>query len=199
MPTTLTAYTFEELSPEAQARALESIPWDDCEHTASECMHSLKAFARKLGFNLRDWSIGDPQRSFTAFGLDPAIAELSGARGFAWIENNVMGPCRQNWALVASEPKWTAVHGKYARRYYKPGEVKACPFAGVCFDEDILDAFRDRDPRLTIGERFASIGDRLSRVIEAELEYANSEAGRRERADIEFEDALFDEDGNKLR
>lgn len=195
MPTTITAYTFDELSTEAQSRALRSLPYDDCEHTSSECVDSLRAFAEKVsrscGITLKDWSIGDLQRSFTKWELDEVVSELSGPRSLAWIENNIFGPLRVPYVRM--------VDRKVAKRYYaRPGEIPACPYTGVCFDEDILDAFRDKDLSLTIGERFASIGDRLSRVIEADIEYANSEEGRREYAESYFDGALFDEDGKRI-
>lgn len=204
MPTTITAYTFDELSPEAQSRALRSLPYDDCEWTSSECVDSLRAFAEKVsrscGVSLKDWSIGDSQRSFTKWDIEDATRELSGPRSLAWIENNIFAPIRAPWqpATKPINEKWAGVHGRYSRRYDKPGEVKCCPYTGVCFDEDILDAFRDKDLSLTIGERFASIGDRLSRVIEADIEHANSEEGRREYAESYFDGALFDEDGKRV-
>ena len=192
MPTTLTAYTFDELTPEAQACALDAMPFKDCEYTAEECVDSLRAFAEKVsrscGVSLKDWSIGsDVGRSFTKWNMEDATRELTGARSFAWIENNIFALVRQGWNIKDK-----------GRKYYRPGVVKACPYTGVCFDEDILDAFRDKDASLTIGERFASIGGRLSRVIEADIEYCNSDEGRRERADCEFEDVLFDENGRKI-
>ena len=187
MPQTITAYTFDELSPEAQERALSKLPYDECEYSMEEARESLLTFA-KTTYRLRDWRIGDSSRSFTRWDIPERIAELSGPRAFAWIENNIFEPIRQPWNLRDK-----------SRRYYRPGTLKACPYTGVCFDEEILGAFRDRDPRLTIGERFSSIGDRLTRVIESDIEYQNSEEGRRERAEFAFEGVLFDDDGNRLR
>lgn len=204
MPTTITAYTFDELSPEAQERALESLPFEDCEDTASECVDSLRAFAEKVsrscGVSLKDWNIGDSRSSFTRWDMEDSVRELTGPRSLAWVENNVFALIRQSWrpATAPINEKWASVHGRYSRRYYKPGELKACPYTGVCFDEDILDAFRDKDLTLTIGERFDSIGDRLSRVIEADIEYKNSAEGRRENADFYFDGALFDAKGKRL-
>lgn len=187
MPTTITAYTFNELSPGAQERALRALPYDDCEYTSQECFDSLKAFASKLHIPLKDWSIGDLRSSFTKFDLGDA-GDLEGPRAFAWIENNVFGPLRQPWNLRAK-----------GRKYTRPGAIPACPFTGVCFDEDILDVFRKYDGREPLRDLFRSIGDVLTRVIDADIEYRNSDEAKRERADIEFEGVLFDEDGDRIK
>lgn len=187
MPTTLTAYTFNELSPEAQDRAISRMPFDYCEYTAQECAESLQAFSKRLRIPLKDWSIGDMRDSFSRFELGDA-ADLEGPRAFAWIENNVFGPLRQSWNLRDK-----------ARRYTRPGEVPACPFTGVCFDENILDVFRKYDGRETLQDLFRSVGDALTRVIDADIEYTNSEEARRERAGDEFDGVLFDEDGDRVR
>jgi len=206
MPTTLTAYTFDELTPEAKERALKGLPDAECDYTLEECMDSLKALCKLAGVKLADWSLGPYSRSYVkvqfvgekVFGYE--IGDISGPRSLAWIENNIMGPLRRKWtpATVPPSEKWAGIHGKYSRRYTKPGEVPSCPFTGVCFDEDLLDAFRGRDLSLTLRERFESLAGIIQRICESELEYQDGE-GRMERAECHFDGALFDETGNKLK
>lgn len=188
MPITLTAYTFDELTPEARERALKGLPDATCIYTAEECMDSLKALCKLAGVKLADWSLGPYSRSYVkAQFAEYVIGDISGPRSLAWIENNIMGPLRQPWTLKHQ-----------GRKYTRPGAVPACPLTGVCFDEDLLDAFRGRDMKITLRERFESLAGIIQRICEAELEYQNGD-GRTERAEAHFDGALFDERGNKLR
>lgn len=200
MPTTITAYTFAELTGAARERALDSLPPACCDDTLNECMDSLSALCKVAGVILEDWSIGPHSYSHlkVSFGRDE-VAGLSGPRALAWIENNIFGKLRQTWrpATVPPSNKWASIHGKYSRRYTRPDHVPACPLTGVCFDEDLLDAFRG-DQTVSLGKRFESLAGIISRICELDLKYQEGE-WREERAEMVFGDALFDERGHRLQ
>lgn len=201
MPTTITAYTFDELTGAARERALKSyLPPADCDDTLRECMDSLRALCRVAGVTLDNWSIGPYSYSYlkVSFAHDE-VAELTSPRALAWIENNIFGKLRQTWrpATVPPSDKWASIHGKYSRRYTRPDHVPACPLTGVCYDEDLLDAFRG-DQTVSLGERFESLAGIISRICEVDLEYQEG-GGREERAEMAFEGALFDERGHRLQ
>lgn len=193
MPKTITVYSFSELSEKAKENAMRGFPEPDCEYTLSECVDSLKALCKHAGVNLRDWSLGpEGYRSYVKVEIGGSMSgdepgALTGKRAFAWIENNILGPLRQPWPLNAK-----------GRRYTRPGHVPACPLTGVCFDEDLLDVFRDRDPRITLLDRFRSLADVIARICEADLEYQASDEYRAEYAEAFFEGATFTKDGNRI-
>lgn len=201
MPTTITAYTFAELTGAARERALNSLPDADCDNTLNECMASLRALCKVAGVTLDDWSIGPYSYSYlkVSFARDE-VADLSGPRAMAWVENNIFSKLRQSWrpAMVPPNDKWASVHGKYSRRYARPDYVRACPLTGICFDEDLLDVFRGGVTIVTLKERFGRLADIITRICEAELVYQDGE-GREERAKMEYEDALFDKRGHRLQ
>ena len=207
MSTSILAYTFDELTGKARERALKALPDADCDYTLEECMESLQALCKLAGVTLKDWSIG-PDRSWLKVDLDHTagcdrdydLGELAGPRAVAWIENNIFGRLRTSWrpATVPLNDEWARIHGKYARRYEKPGEVPSCPLTGVCFDEDLLSAFRGRDMTITLRARFESLAGIISKIAESELEYQEGE-GREERAEAHYDSALFDGHGHQLR
>lgn len=196
MPVSINAYTFDELTGAARERALKALPPADCDNTLTECMDSLRALCKVAGVKLHDWSIGPYSYSHSYIQVtfpnspnwerDDAIGDLAGARAFAWIENNIFSPLRQPWNLRAK-----------GRKYTRPGHVPAWPLTGVCFDEDLLSIFRDRNPRLSIEERFDKLADIIRRICEADIEYQEGD-GREERAEFYYEDALFDANGHQL-
>lgn len=203
MSTTITAYTFNELSPEAKARAMKRLPEPDCHYTLEECMDSLKALCEVAGVTLEDWSLGPYAYSHirVIFPGDEGREGLKGPRALAWIENNIFGKLRHPWtpATVPPSEKWASIHGRYSRRYTKPEHVPACPLTGVCFDEDLLDVFRDRDLDITLKERFESLAGVIARICEAEMEYQSTDEAREELAESYFDGALFTKDGGRIQ
>ena len=189
MSKTVTVYAYNELSREAQAYARKrylSVP--DCEQTLSECMASLKALCRVAGVSLKDWSVGPYSRgSYVKVAFDYAEeADICGPRLFAWVENRIFGRLRQPWVLKAK-----------GRKYTRPGHVPACPLTGVCFDEDLLDVFRDRSLSWCLKDRFDHLADVIGRICEAVLEYQAGE-GLEERAELEFDGVEFTEEGRRI-
>lgn len=189
MPKTVTVYAYNELSPEAQAYARKHyLSEPDCEWTLSECVESLKALCRVAGVSLEDWSLGPYNRgSRVKVAFDNAEeADISGPRLFAWVENRIFGRLRQPWRLLAK-----------GRKYTPPGHVPCCPLTGVCFDEDLLDVFRDRYLSWSLGDRFSHLADVIGRICEAEIEYQAGE-GSEERAELEFAGVEFTEEGRRI-
>ena len=189
MPKTVTVYAYHELSPEAQAYARERyLSAPDCEQTLSECMASLKALCRVAGVSLKDWSVGPYSRgSYVKVAFDYAEeADICGPRLFAWVENRIFGRLRQPWVLKAK-----------GRKYTRPGHVPVCPLTGVCFDEDLLDVFRDRSMYWCLGARFGRLAEVVVGRICEELEYQAGE-GLEERAELEFDGVEFTEEGRRI-
>lgn len=52
-----------------------------------------------------------------------------------------------------------------------------CPLTGVCYDENLLDAFREADDDATIGDVLEEAGSNLLRALTLDSEYTYSEEG----------------------
>lgn len=58
---------------------------------------------------------------------------------------------------------------------------------------------KSRDTHDTLKERFESLADVIRKICEAELEYQDSDEGRKEQAEAYFYDALFTEEGKRVQ
>ena len=176
-------YTAEELRekfPESFERALKRharyISEQDADIWGGEILDSIKGACRAAGVEIKDYSLGaySPSsisvrfpREYDGYG-DPG--DLSGPRAMAWLENNLLGPCRIT-------PKKAAEYraAKYGK-YYRAGLIKPCPFTGVCYDDDIIErldrCIKEGD---TLREAFEGLADYYREQLESEIE-ANSTA-----------------------
>lgn len=172
-------YTAEELKkkfPEGFERAFtrykdsnDTIPWDD------EILDSLKGIFEAMNVKLTDYSIdGLCGYSSVSFDLDDDIGALSGKRAAAWFEHRLFADLRIPFVPLSGDNKRheLAKHGAY----YRAGMIKSCPFTGVCFDEDYLDAIRKgiREGE-SVREILKGLADVAGKLRESENENQNTE------------------------
>lgn len=189
---TINVYSIGELSPKAFERArreyiddfLDILPWQD------EIFKSFEElFKRTCRIKLKDFSIGIYTRPMVrvVFDRDEA-ADLTGARAFAWLENNLLASLR-----IPFDGERRKEVMKYGADY-RPGMIEPCPLTGYCFDDTLLEALqksiKDGD---TLKEAFENLGVVVTRELESEYEYEISEKGFREIA--ELNDYRFLDDG----
>ncbi len=195
-----TAQHLRRYYPEAFEKAHEKYRGElDLSHVSDGLMDSLKGLFAAAGVTLTDWVLGaysqgcyikvnipgNDGRSAGEF-----TADLTGPRAMAWLENNLYGPLRRPYGLrpVAADNKKyvngthnsvynTDEHGKPVRRWYAPNSVPECPFTGMCYDMDFIDALnksiREGD---TLKEAFEGLGHTFTHVLEGEYEYQGEAA-----------------------
>lgn len=176
-------YTAEELRkkfPESFERALkrhaEDVGRFDADIWGEEILESIKGACRAAGIEIKDHSLGAYSPSFLSvrfsghyYGYgDPG--DLSGPRAMAWLENNLLGPCR------ITPKKAAEYRAKKYGRYYRAGLIKPCPFTGICYDEGIIErlarCIKEGD---TLREAFEGLACYYREQLESEIE-ANSTA-----------------------
>lgn len=157
----------------------------------SEIIDSLNAVFDASGINLSDYSIDSYSHSYVKFDMNDDTRDLQGARAQAWLENNLLSGLRIDYA---SAKRWEL--SKYGS-YYRAGMIKPCPFTGVCYDEDFLDALRDSvRAGATIGEAYDNLAELARKLFENEWDDQLSEEYFVDHADSnEWE---YDEDGNRI-
>ena len=145
--------------------------------------HCPDGFRRAFERHCRWQSEDPPWQGEIADSLKAALRAIEGApnidgptraddvrRCMAWLENNVLGPLRISWHGAR---RW-----KVARYgpWYRPGCVEPCPWTGVCFDEDLLDAMRSMAKEGRSPHEWArALRDVADRLCEREVEGACTE------------------------
>jgi hypothetical protein len=183
----------------------------DLGHVSDEMTDSLKGLADAAGVKLRDWSLGAYNRGNRLkvdFPQDGA-EDLTGARAFAWLENNLFGPLRAPWGLLpvarfdkklshgVHNTRYHVSEGKVLSRWTRPGAVKDCPFTGTCYDLDFLeDIIKGVKSGRTLKEAFEDLADTFARIIEGEYEYQGEESTFLETADANAWE--FEKDGSQV-
>jgi len=149
-------------------------------------------------------------------------AELTGARAMAWLENNLLGPCRVPWISIQrakeAQKELHAFWEKYktkkeralqggtekrldrltARLYNKPGEIASCLFTGMCYDNDVIAEIQKAvGSGDTLEEAFEGLADYYRRTLEAEIESRQMPEAFIEDADAN--ERLFTKDGELYR
>ena len=171
---TINIYTLQELKenfPDVYDKAYEkytdSVEW--LPH-ADEVMDSFKEVFKHSGIILKDWSIGAWHYSHVYFDLDEDIGNLSGARAFAWLENNLLSSLRIPW--YGEKRKNLRKYG----RYYRPGMIEPCPFTGCGFDEDFLESlYNNIKSGMCIQDSYSDLADVARKLLENEYENVTSE------------------------
>jgi len=189
--TTYTAAELKEQFPDGFKRAFRHYQNTFESSWSDAIFDSLKAVLDAANIRLRDWSLGAYSQGnhikieFPGSYADE-IAELSGPRAIAYLENNLFEPLRIPW----KGKKRTDLR-KYGKSYYA-GLIKPCPLTGVCFDEDYLDALRKSVSQGdTLKHAFKGLADVYAKLAEAEIEYQSTE----EYFIESNEDECFTEDG----
>lgn len=193
---TVTVYQFSELEEEAQENAIENerrarerdpyLPWME------ETVDSMKAvFEHTNGIKLTDWSIGPyDYRNHVSFDFnEDNVAEFSGKRALAWLENNLFYGLRVSWT---GKERWKKA--KYGER---AGTIPCCPFTGYCADDDFLDELRDAIKKgYTLKDAFSWLADRAQKILEDELDYYLSDESIREY--LKNDESDYMEDGERV-
>lgn len=190
-------YTAEELRdkfPEAFERALARharyMSEQDAGIRGSEILDSIKGACRAAGIEIEDYSLSSYRPSsltvrfsghYDGYG-DPG--DLSGPRAVAWLENNLLGPCR------ITPKKAAEYRAKKYGRYYRAGLIEPCPFTGACYDDDIIERLaRCIKEGGTLREAFEGLADYYREQLESEIEAGSTAEAFIERAaanDMEF-------------
>jgi hypothetical protein len=210
---TITLYTFNELSTEAQAYAVKQAqdarmnggytPWME------EIMESFTAvFKFTEGVSLMDWSIGAySQNNMARVSFHQEEAEdFTGTRAMAWLENTLFDKLRVDayettngvFFRMGKNGHREEIKIKDARKYgYRVGEIPGCPLTGMCFDESFLEELRKdaKSGRIILKDSFEGLAQVAAKLMEDELENYTSEEAVRE--DLENDGDVFLEDGKR--
>ena len=197
--TLYTPHELREAHPEGYKRALREwetrdneIPWCD------KIIDSLEAVFKAADVKLCDYSISTCSHSYVRFVFrqcepmsDPGdIAEFTGKRAMAWLENHLFGPLRTPWR---GPKRWRV--SRYGRAYHA-GRVKPCPLTGYCADEDFMQSLvNDVRSGSTLKDAFRTLADVAAKMMGDEDEYQRSE-----EAFLECDDGepKYTEDGDLL-
>lgn len=205
---TVKVYTARELKryyPEAFEKAREKHAegvMEDSGWYADEIYDSIKGAFDAAGVTMRNWSLAayDGSRSFIKAEFPgeggEETAEFSGARAFAWLENNLLGPVRVPFISLqeAREAQkelrafWEKhktkkerqevgdmalrLRRRQSRLYGKPGEIASCPFTGCCYDDDVIgELVGEIKSGGTLKSAFEGLAAYYQKTLEGEIEY----------------------------
>jgi hypothetical protein len=169
MPTIkeITLYTLPELReahPHAYAKAWERHRqqcWRSGPDWAEENADSLRAILDAAGA-----SIGHRGR----LSMDTGRAALSGRRAWAWLENQLLGPCRIPWLPMHANPMRR--HRARHERSFFPGRVRHLCATDEALIDDIRDSLRSG---MTVGDALRNLPDVVDKLNDQDVEYAASE------------------------
>lgn len=123
---TKTIYKFDELPKSAQETVIENWRCNDHFHGGDEWQDSLKGFQEYFPVTVIDWEVSFCSHSYISFRINNYYSfdnyeDLKSIRLWKYINNNWLDLLDGN-----------------------------CPFTGVCFDENLLDAIRNfhKNPNL---------------------------------------------------
>lgn len=212
---TRTIYTFEELTPEAQAKAIREVRGQgiDTSHNWNEARKSVDAFCDL--FNIRTGNHSWLDIICPSFGDSSNRNELTGQRLRTYLINNFPSAFYErkyrghskNDHRSTERPKDHRMvtkigkdhKGNYYRVFRSNFEVESCcPFTGVCYDEDLLQPLKEfikQPDGRTFENLMTEAGESLRTSLESEDEYRDSDEGIKE--DIEANDYEFTEDGDR--
>lgn len=162
-------FKFEELKEEIRARVIERerdrrissgdpIPWQ------SEIFESLKALIDNTnGARLKDYSLG-LGRGGDLLRIDLGdAADLTGARAYGWLENNLFSNLRMTRAQYLARRRDNFRYG------YRVGAIPDCPLTGYCADHDYLEDLKKSVlSGRTLRESFEDLAHTYVRLIESE-------------------------------
>jgi hypothetical protein len=203
-------YTFDELSDEAKEKAIENYRGEgvDTSHNWDDAHESVKEFHNVFGSSAGHRSWLDIRTGH----MEDQILELSGQRLRTYLLNNFPSAFYErkyrghskNDHRSTEKPKShrlvTKISKDYKGNYYRVFRSNfqvesSCPFTGVCYDEDLLDPFKEfiKNPDgRTFEDLLQEAMESLRISLEREDEYQNSDEAIKERLSEEE----FTEDGN---
>lgn len=186
---TVTYYTFDELSPQAQGRAIQDrreANWQEPFFWADEAMESIKEGLNAFGSSIGRYSIqwDNANLSSVPFSMPENVEELTGLRLRTWIINNAYSALRERKPQGKYYFPEGSKKGRYPRRSRIIYTDTSCPFTGVCYDESFLDPIRKfmakPDPGTTFEELMEDAISAVLKDVESEIEYRDTDEAIRE-------------------
>jgi len=202
-------YKYAELSERAKEKARDwyrygpgaSYPW------SGETQDTLKAFEKALPIKIKNYSYGEGGgRDFISFEVtDQNVEEIKGLRLRTWLINNFIRNIEKGKYQSTAGTYDDAGKYQYKKRYSNVTKEISCPFTGVCFDEDIIDAVREfvdrfnprRDSEKTFREIVEECFDGFARAVASDIEGQNEDDAVAET--IEANEYEFNEDGTRYK
>jgi len=173
-------YPYSELSDKAKEKALEWWQNAHSEHNggcfeAEEICDSMIKCMEAAGLKILDLEVGWNRGSYVVI-QEFAGGNLIGKRAYAWLENNLLNQFR-----VPYLPAEIKKNKRYGNR---PGEVRSCPFTGVCYDEDMIDSLKNSIKKgYSVYEAFKQLPRVACKLIDEETEIEMSEPYFADHAD----------------
>lgn len=165
-------YSFDELSDDAKQKAIEHYR-NTCSEIfwADELLESFCAVFKAANVTLKDYELG-LYNSNIRIDLNDTIGDLTGARAFAWLENNLFYKLRITRADYLKNRKAYLSYG----RDYRIGCVKPGPLTGYCADESFLNHLTDAiKSGNTLKDAFLQLADVYQSLLNQENDFQNSE------------------------
>lgn len=185
-------FTFDELSDDVKEKVLQEfrernsreIFWQE------EIFQSLKELFKNCNnITLKNYQLGGQGSHLKLeFNYDE-VADFSGSRAMAWIENNLLSDLRISFTGTKRRE-----YRKYGKYYYA-GKIKPCPFTGYCADEDYLEKLiKSIKSGMTLKDSFCDLAEVYNKLVEQEEEFQTSDGYIKEEiAACEYE---FTADGS---
>lgn len=173
---TVNVYSINELSQEAKEKAIREYRHINTEiFWADETSKSLiSLFDCCNNITLKDYSLGDAC-SWISVSFPYNEGEFYGKRAFAWIENNLLSNIRISDAPLSIKTSQRRKLAQYGR-YYRAGMIKPGPFTGCYADDDFLESLlTDIREGADLQTAFEGLATKYQEIINAEIEYQNSE------------------------
>ena len=195
----ITIFTFEELTPEAQERAIEKYRNCKDEYFCSdEYNDTLKEFINIFPVNVKNWQVDPCCYSYCDMEstAEDQINDLTGLRLFKYLINNFSGtlykrkylgslktqdqPHSRHRMLKSKEIKHGPNKGKfYASIYSNCQTEKCCNLTGVYTDESILqplyDFLKAPDKNTTFADLMEQCGNAWAAAFSESIEEENSD------------------------
>lgn len=155
------------------------------------------------------------------YGGGDDVEKLSGPRAIAWLENNLLCGIRVQYVPLLTVKlemeKQSAYYEKVRglsrkerdnvpknyseaaikRHYYKPGTIAECPFTGVCYDMDLLDALiKNVRDGMDLKSAFEDLADVAAKLLESAEDYQRTEEYFLDTAAAN--DYEYDKDGDRV-
>jgi len=161
----VTLYEFSELDDGAKERATNYYI-NNCydSNTTREIFDSLQALLNLAGVTFKEFNYGHLYLDFP-----DNMRELSGGRAMAWLENNLLSSLRIPYK---GKERWKL--SRYGSEY-RAGKIRPCPFTGMCFDADFLDALiKDVKEGHNLADCFTRLGNTLQTLIDSAEQWETS-------------------------
>ena len=154
-------YSFNELSEQAQAKALDSLRANvGTDYLGEEMLSSLKAVCEACNLRLVDWRFGIYCQNWKVKldSYNPAVL-LSGPRALAWFLRVLIN------------------HGYARSKHFKDMQFPGvCGFTGVCYDDNVVETvWKELLDGETVARAFDQVAKTFCDLWESEDDYAHSD------------------------